>query len=138
MTNASTLPDFGWSPFFSMQLDIGDFSTLLPVRVMAVHRDRIYVAGPSFDGHVPPFVADPGDGQTPATVGDWLLLDATTHRPERLLERRSLFKRRAAGTDREVQLIAANIDTLFIVSSCNQDFNLARMSGIWRLLAKQR
>jgi ribosome biogenesis GTPase len=36
-------------------------------------------------------------------------------------------KRRAPGTDRQVQLIAANIDTAFIVSSCNQDFNVARL-----------
>ena len=76
MTNASTLADFGWSSFFATQLDIDDFSTLLPVRVMAVHRDRLHVAGPSFDGHMQPFVADPGDGETAATVGDWLLIDA--------------------------------------------------------------
>lgn len=128
MTNtASTLADFGWSPFFAAQLNIADFSTLLPVRVMAVHRDRIHVTGPSFEGDIQPFTADPDDSETAATVGDWLLLDASTHRPIRLLERRSLFKRRAAGTDRTVQLIAANVDTLFIVSSCNQDFNLARL-----------
>ena len=62
-----------------------------------------------------------------ATVGDWLLLDAGTTRPRRLLRRASLFKRRAAGTSRKLQLIAANVDTLFIVSSCNQDFNAARL-----------
>jgi len=39
----------------------------------------------------------------------------------------NLFKRRAAGTGRRLQLIAANVDTLFIVSSCNQEFNLARL-----------
>jgi len=126
-TQTSTLADFGWSPFFAAQRDLDDLSTLLPVRVLAVHRDRLNVAGPSVDLHVQPFMADTGDSQTAATVGDWLLLDTATHRPERLLDRRSLFKRRAAGTDREVQLIAANVDTLFIVSSCNQDFNLARL-----------
>ncbi|MGE3363440.1 MAG: ribosome small subunit-dependent GTPase A [Rhizobiaceae bacterium] len=127
ISTTSTLADFGWSPYFAAQLDIADFSTLLPVRVMAVHRDRMHVAGPSFEGDIQPFTADADDSETAATVGDWLLLDAETHRPKRLLDRRSLFKRRAAGTDRAVQLIAANIDTLFIVSSCNQDFNLARL-----------
>ena len=34
---------------------------------------------------------------------------------------------RAAGTGRRVQLIAANVDTLFVVTSCNQDFNVARL-----------
>jgi ribosome biogenesis GTPase len=44
-----------------------------------------------------------------------------------VLERLSLLKRRAPGTDRQIQLIAANIDTVFVVSSCNQDFNIARL-----------
>lgn len=127
MTNNITLADFGWSPYFASQLDISEFSSVLPVRVMAVHRYRLQVAGPAMDGFVQPFVGDPDDRTTAATVGDWLLLEAESHRPTRLLQRRSLFKRRAAGTDRSVQLIAANIDTLFIVSSCNQDFSLARM-----------
>jgi ribosome biogenesis GTPase len=43
------------------------------------------------------------------------------------LQRRSLFKRRAAGKTVRAQLIAANVDTLFIVSSCNMDFNAARI-----------
>jgi ribosome biogenesis GTPase len=43
------------------------------------------------------------------------------------LRRTSLIKRRAPGTGRRLQLIAANIDTLFIVTSCNQDFNIARL-----------
>jgi ribosome biogenesis GTPase len=53
-----------------------------------------------------------------------------------LLERQSLFKRRAAGTGRKTQLIAANVDTVFIVSSCNQDFNEARLER-YLVLAKQ-
>jgi ribosome biogenesis GTPase / thiamine phosphate phosphatase len=48
-------------------------------------------------------------------------------RPRKLLRRRSLFRRRAAGTNSRLQLIAANVDTLFVVSSCNQDFNPARI-----------
>jgi ribosome biogenesis GTPase len=61
------------------------------------------------------------------TVGDWVLLDPQHTTVERLLERRSLFKRSAAGRGDEVQPIAANIDTLFIVSSCNEEFNEARL-----------
>lgn len=33
----------------------------------------------------------------------------------------------AAGTGQRVQPIAANLDALFIVTSCNQDFNLSRL-----------
>ena len=94
---------------------------------MAVHRDRIRVAGPSIDTLIAPFTGNAGDEESSATVGDWLLIDPETSRPRRLLRRTSLFKRRAAGTSRKLQLIAANIDTLLIVSSCNQDFNAARL-----------
>ena len=62
-----------------------------------------------------------------ATVGDFVLLDAANHVPRRVLARKSLFKRKAAGTGRRVQLIAANVDTLLVVTSCNQDFNVARL-----------
>lgn len=61
------------------------------------------------------------------TVGDWVLLDPQHTTVERLLERKSLFKRAAAGRGDEVQPIAANVDTLFIVSSCNDEFNEARL-----------
>ncbi len=126
-SQSSELADFGWNAFFASQLDPDDQTPAMPARVMAVHRDRIRVAGPGVDRLVPPFIDAAGDEESAATVGDWLLLDRETGRPRRLLRRRSLFKRRAAGTGRKLQLIAANVDTLFVVSSCNQDFNAARL-----------
>ena len=41
--------------------------------------------------------------------------------------RKSVFIRKAAGTGRVEQVIAANIDTVFICMSLNQDFNLRRL-----------
>lgn len=125
--NFSELADLGWTTFYSSQLDSADLDTHIPVKVVEVHRSNIRVAGPSLDCLVPPFYALNGDDEARATVGDWLLLDTKTLKPTRLLNRKSLFKRRAPGTGRNIQLIAANIDTLFIVSSCNQDFSIARM-----------
>ena len=123
----SELADLGWHIFFSSQLDSDDLATQIPARVTEVHRNHIRVSGPGLDRLIPPFQASNGDDQTVATVGDWVMLDAETVRPRRLLARKSLFKRRAAGAGRKLQLIAANVDTLFIVSSCNQDFNPARL-----------
>lgn len=122
-----SLADFGWASFFAAQLEADEFASHRPARVTAVHRDRIHLAGPDVDLAVPPFIGDPDDPESVATVGDWLLVDAASRRVRRLLRRKSLFKRRAAGTDRRLQLIAANVDTLFIVSSCNQDFSPARL-----------
>ncbi len=122
-----TLANLGWRPVFARQLDIADMEMLCPVRVMSVHRSALHVVGPGIDRLVDPFtdVDDMADGA--ATVGDWLLLDKATLQPVRLLDRESLFKRRAPGTGRGIQLIAANVDTLFVVTSCNQDFNVARL-----------
>jgi ribosome biogenesis GTPase len=120
---APDLPDFGWSPFFQSQLQAEVALATFPARVMAVHRGRLHLQGADFESDSPPFFA----GNVAATVGDWLLLDNATHRALRLLDRKSAFKRLAAGTAHEIQYIAANIDTVFVVTSCNQDFNVARL-----------
>ncbi len=72
-------------------------------------------------------------------VGDWLLLGADAcgqTLPLRRLPRFSCIKRRAAGERADEQLIAANVDFLFIVSSCNADFSLERIER-YLLLALQ-
>ena len=126
MTNRPIrLADYGWSQFFQTQLSVAELARSVPVRVFAVHRNGLDVAGPDFDGRVPPIAGDDDDAR--ATVGDWLLIERESGAPERVLRRKSLFKRKAAGTGRRVQFIAANVDTLFIVTSCNQDFNIARL-----------
>ena len=125
--SARNLAGFGWSPHFQVQLDLTDLETTTPVRVLAVYRGTVEVAGPAFAGRLQTSMLEEADDEARSTVGDWLLLDKENHRPVRLLERRSLFKRKEPGTGRSVQLIAANVDTLLIVSSCNQDFNQARL-----------
>jgi ribosome biogenesis GTPase len=64
-------------------------------------------------------------------VGDWVLAQlrlcgnrATIHR---VLSRKGKFSRKTAGRKTEEQVIAANIDVLFLVSSLNRDFNPRRM-----------
>lgn len=122
-----TLPDLGWKHFFQQQLSLEELIEATPVRVFGLNRHLV-------DG-----VGEMGRQQFPLphawlrypvedlpTVGDWLLIDAAGQ-PLRLLERVSLFKRMASGRDARVQLMAANVDTLFIVTSCNDDFNLSRL-----------
>jgi ribosome biogenesis GTPase len=115
----TALERLGWGPAFASQIDAGALTATPPVRVVAVHRSGLQVAGDGIDETIPP--------GPDATVGDWLLYDRERPRSSRVLERKSLIKRRAPGTGREVQLIAANIDTVFIVTSCNADFNVARL-----------
>ena len=118
------LNTLGWGPFFSGQLSEEERERNTAVRVMNVHRSGWLVHGDAVEKVIPPRLADVDDA---VAVGDWLVLDESGDRAERRLDRKSLFKRRAPGTGRSEQLIAANVDTLFIVSSCNQDFNEARL-----------
>jgi ribosome biogenesis GTPase len=127
----ASLIELGWTPFFSSQLSPDDRASLCPVRVMAVRRGKIAVsgliAGAVSERLIPPYVAQAQGEDSHATVGDWLLIDEANSQIARILRRASLFTRRTPGNQRKVQLIAANVDTLFIVASCDQDFNLARL-----------
>ena len=118
------LTGLGLDLFFQQQLLADDLSVLAPVRVMNVHRSGLQITGDEFEQHIE---LSGSDYELNLTVGDWALFDKSRQRPVRRLERKSLFRRRAPGSDRREQLIAANIDTLFIVSSCNNDFNEARL-----------
>lgn len=123
-----TLEDLGWGPFFSGQLapeERGD--ALCPVRVMAVHRGFVEIAGSGLTGMIPSTLPDSQGPEDRPTVGDWLIVDRERMEPLRILNRVNLFKRKAPVDQRRIQLIAANVDTLFIVTSCNQDFNVARL-----------
>jgi ribosome biogenesis GTPase / thiamine phosphate phosphatase len=124
---ADGLAVFGWSSRFQSQLSLDELEQTVPARVTAVHRNGLDVANPDFAGRIPLLAGAPEDDESWPTVGDWLLLDRHSHIPRRLLARKSLFRRKAAGKGNRIQLIAANVDTLMIVSSCNQDFNPARL-----------
>ena len=124
MNDTLKLPDLGLDFFFQQQLPGDGSETYAAVRVMNVHRSGLHVRGDGIDRYVE---LSGSDYDMDLTVGDWLLYDKSAQRLGSRLERKSLFKRRAPGRDRREQLIAANVDTLFIVSSCNQDFNEARL-----------
>ena len=65
-------------------------------------------------------------------VGDWVMIDRTDASLgnaviHHILPRKSAFIRQAPGTAQEQQVVAANIDTVFICMSLNADFNLRRV-----------
>ena len=114
----NTLKTLGWSSKFADQVEIEDGS--FPVRVSAVHRTRI--DGLSENG---PVSLAPVASAGLYAVGDWVI--ATAHAASEPLERTTEITRRAAGEESKPQLIATNVDTLGIVTSCNADFNVARL-----------
>lgn len=64
-------------------------------------------------------------------VGDWVIIqyhnDDTAAIIHDLFPRKTFLRRKCAGVNVDSQMIAANIDTAFIVQSCHFDFNLRRM-----------
>ncbi|WP_076069480.1 ribosome small subunit-dependent GTPase A [Sphingomonas montana] len=122
-----TLEALGWNPHFSAQVSADEAMHCHPVRVMAVHRGKIAVSGAGSQGFLDPHISGARPGDDHPTVGDWLLVDGATQLATRVLIRMNLFKRRSPGDPRKEQMIAANVDTVFLVASCNQDFSVARL-----------
>jgi ribosome biogenesis GTPase / thiamine phosphate phosphatase len=122
-----SLDRLGWSAFYSQQLTLEDLSAGFPARVCAVQRSQVTVLSErgSLDIVVPPRLAS--TAKSAIAIGDWLLVEHDAPRVLRVLERRSLISRMAAGIEQRMQPIAANLDTLFVVTSCNADFNLSRL-----------
>ncbi len=123
----AALASLGWTEFFQQQLSTAEIADSEPVRVSTVHRGGVEIIAPVSDiptvMMLPPTFLSAPEEERP-TVGDWLLLDPRTRILTRRLARATLLKRLAPGN--RVQLIAANVNTLFITSSCNDDFNLSR------------
>ncbi|WP_281824534.1 ribosome small subunit-dependent GTPase A [Jannaschia rubra] len=121
MSDGDRLAALGWRAFFADQVDPEVLAATPPARVVRVDRTSVRVTGSDFDAALP-FEPD-------IAVGDWVLVDRGAGTVACVLGRHTLISRRAAGLDRQVvtQLIAANIDTAFIVTSCNRDFNVARL-----------
>lgn len=117
-----SLASLGWAAFFDEQLDPGE-TGLARMRIATVHRARM--TAESLLG--PVSLALPVHANTADyAVGDWVLAQPDSHLLVRRLARKTLLQRRTEG-GRVPQLIAANVDTLFIVTSCNDDLNAARI-----------
>ncbi|USD39017.1 ribosome small subunit-dependent GTPase A [Ferrimonas sp. SCSIO 43195] len=121
MNQTLSLSQLGWRPYFQQQLTLEELEWLTPVRISSHHRSQVTALGEQGELTLP--LSAQGD---PLTVGDWVLIDPQ-HRIQRRLNRQSRFQRRAPGSKLETQLIAANIDTVFVVCSLNHDFNLNRI-----------
>lgn len=121
MTQPTDLARLGWSSFFSDQIGADEIQ-FAPRRIASVHRSRLTAV----DGGASASITLPVHSNTGEfAVGDWVLADPQTGALHRRLDRRTVLERRVA--DGGIQLAGANIDTLFIVTSCNADFSVARL-----------
>jgi ribosome biogenesis GTPase / thiamine phosphate phosphatase len=127
MSSFISLARLGWRPFHSQQLTLDDLEAAYPARVTSVHRTGLAIISEQGTANVtvPPRLLE--SLELPITVGDWVLVEHAALRVQRVISPYSVIKRQAAGTDHRQQPIAANLDTLFVVTSCNDDFNPSRL-----------
>ena len=114
----------GWKPFFQQQVADHGSTAIKVARVSSHHGIRVLLLGEAGEFWIPVQSAEAVGG---IAVGDWVVLDAGADRVLQRLERKTVLFRKAAGEEVKPQIIAANIDTLFITTSCNEDFNLSRI-----------
>ena len=102
-------------------------------RVAFSHRDRYRIVTQAGDVSAEPSGAfwfrAAGPAAMPA-VGDWVaarVVGSAQALVEGVLPRRTCFSRRAVGKNEAEQIIAANIDIVFLVCGLDDDFNLRRL-----------
>lgn len=125
---------WGWDEWFEEALErLDPAPDHVPARIVSQHRGGYRVVTEAGDA----LAMAPGkmrfraagQRQMPA-VGDWVLVRTQADGPaviEEILTRKTEFVRRRAGTDDREQVIAANIDVAFLVTSLNQDLSLRRL-----------
>jgi ribosome biogenesis GTPase / thiamine phosphate phosphatase len=127
------LAEYGWNAALAGAFEACADEGLRPGRVIRQSRDRSTLV--TTDGEIPGEVSGrfrhqaQGPADYPA-VGDWAAARLVPGGPaliESLLPRRSAFTRKAAGEAVEAQVVAANVDTVFLVSGLDGDFNLRRI-----------
>ena len=141
------LEDLGWGPFFQDQLNSETPGGLMPARIAEEMKGayRVYsergtlTASPSGRLRHEALTRD----ALPA-AGDWVLIAARrgemTAVIHRVLSRRTNLSRKVAGERTDEQILAANVDTVFIVAALNEEFNLRRieryLAAVWQSGAK--
>ncbi len=121
-----SLASLGWSDFFEVQREPHE-ADLAPMRIATLHRSRLTALSEA--GSVELTLAIHAS-TSDFTVGDWVLVDPRTQTVHRRLSRRTVMERRTEGS-RTLQAAAANVDTLFIVTSCNAISIRRDWSAIW-------
>jgi len=131
-----TLEDLGWNDFFAAAFAPYAEQGLVPARVTA-QKGLNQVSTAEGDhyadlaGKLRHELKGPGGASGHPAVGDWVALRLPTGEGRAMihavLPRKSKFSRKTAGQRTEEQVVAANVDTIFLVSGLDGDFNPRRI-----------
>lgn len=136
------LEDWGWDDRWAAQFAADPGCGLLPARVIEEQRGlyQVVTAAGERSARIPGKVRRGAGGPAglPA-VGDWLAAQAVDGESvlavRRVLPRRSTLSRKASGEGLREQIIASNLDAVFVMTTLNADFNARRLE---RFLAASR
>jgi ribosome biogenesis GTPase / thiamine phosphate phosphatase len=133
LAGTTELAAWGWDEDRAAEFTSLAEGGLWPARVIAQHRGLWLVVGETGESSASPtgrFRHQADEGDLPA-VGDWVGCVSSPHdgeaRIDAVMSRRSTFQRRAAGSRPGAQIMAANVDTLFVATSLNGDLNPRRL-----------
>lgn len=143
MTTKTTLAQWGWNEFYQKQ--IGLISSEKLARVIKEERDHYVLingVGQVVGGIISGNWKKRREDFINPSVGDWVILSDKANEKaglkffliDKRLERFSQILRKTEGSNEKSQLLAANVDFAFLVSSCNQDFDVRRIERYLALL----
>jgi len=121
----SLLEKIGWTGFFENQLSSG--AAGIPGRVASANHGRflVWTETGEVDSSVSGVLRKSG-ALWPA-VGDWVILREGEAAIDRVLARKTCVSRKQPEREVREQVLAANIDVLFIVSGLDRDYNPRRI-----------
>jgi ribosome biogenesis GTPase len=130
-----SLEKFGWNSHFQNEFAHYGELGLEPARVALADRDLFIVWTETGDREATVSGRLRHEGGDWPAIGDWVVLESAT-RIAAVLPRQTVFSRKEAGAVTRAQVLAANIDVLFIVTGLDGDFNVRRIER-YLLLARE-
>jgi ribosome biogenesis GTPase len=124
-----TLDDYGWSSFFARHFE-EHAGQSQPARVIAEHRGEYRLITADGECSATPSGRLRHAEQLPV-VGDWVVCPLSPGASKtsigHVLPRRTKISRKVAGARTAEQVVAANVDTIFLVMGLDGDFNVRRI-----------
>jgi ribosome biogenesis GTPase len=134
MEPATPLETYGWTPFFAEHFSPYALQGLVAGRICRDHQHlyRVYTEQGEAVATVAGRVRYRASGARESpVVGDWVALRLLPRERraviQAVLPRLSTFSRKVAASVTEEQVVAANIDTIFLTQGLDDDFNLRRI-----------
>lgn len=134
------LTPMGWTSHFEAQLQDYSRADFIPARVVGVRKNTFLIrnAESEWRATLAGRLKHQPQGLYPVT-GDWVLMADTVI--FKVLNRKNALSRGASGSHgkqeaqpRRAQVIAANLDTVFVVCGLDRDFNLRRIERYLTLI----